>query len=808
MIGKPAKVPQKEISSIDVPNFAGGLYLQGAQNAPNNSFIDSKDVELSTDGYIVPRRKLVKFLPDTVESVHQIFPVLWEGEIFYFTADDGKIRFCQEGDNSWTDCGDPEVTATLTTALTGTDNDIKFTSVLLGPAGNDITITLVDPAANDEPLAVAVVDTDITVTLATDGSGTITSTAAEVITAVLADVDAAALVAAENAPSNDGTGIVTALAQTPLAGGDGTNFFTTNNGGKCKFLRVLNCVLILNGGNGDKLAHVDLTVAGFPVVKHELVDDPTNAPTAAATGITGSGDYTIYYAVSFAGSFGETALGPILTQAISKPRDQWTPGTDFLTITRNNSAPTGAKKWNLYVALSSTAGTIQVEDMLPIALGLDLPDDKFIDNGQLDINLGSPPPLENNTEGPRVQHGIVEDGNPVLYGDIDNPYNIHIGGGGLNAMSLSISDGGYRAEPEKGTNFYPTTIIGFRTGQGIPALTVLYSNTEGLSKQAVLQQQVVTYGNQSFTVWGVTEQHYGAAGVAAPNSAINYNGKLLFLSTDGFSSMETQPSVQNVLSTKSISSPIDEYVRGIKNSAMPHVVGAGWNNKYMWLVPNAGFDSPQQLLVLDTNNKGINGDGAWYSLAIQAQWIGVVSPQDTAAFVYIVQGNKSYKLLAANSTYDSKDGINAPFSTKATGPLLGMGGNAHNTWQADVQTMFYIMGLVGEITVGVTYRNQNGKLKTKSKTYHGPSFTPSGAGGWGDPAWSYSNLPSWADVPGITNDTGVIEAVDVRIPVRVDDVMNEAQWFFTTPIGYQNFKIRAVSFEGINLGVRPDLTLG
>src|SRR6188474_2512028 len=102
MIGKPAPVPQKQISSVDVPNFAGGLYLQGAQNAPNNAFIDSKDVELSTDGYIIPRRKLSRFLPDTVESVNQIFPVLWNNEIFYFTADDGKIRFCQEGDDAWT----------------------------------------------------------------------------------------------------------------------------------------------------------------------------------------------------------------------------------------------------------------------------------------------------------------------------------------------------------------------------------------------------------------------------------------------------------------------------------------------------------------------------------------------------------------------------------------------------------------------------------------------------------------------------------------------------------------------------------
>ena len=389
--------------------------------------------------------------------------------------------------------------------------------------------------------------------------------------------------------------------------------------------------------------------------------------------------------------------------------------------------------------------------------------------------------------------------------DEDNPYNIWIGGGGPNARSFSVSNGGYRAEPEKGTNFYPTTIIGFRTGQGVPALTVLYSNTEGLSKQSILQQQTISYGEQSFTVWGVTEQHYGAAGVAAPNSAINYNGKLLFLSTDGFLSAETKPTVQNVMSLIPVSSPIDEYVRSIRNAAMPGVVGAGWNNKYMWLVPNAGFDTPQQILILDTNNNGIDGNGAWYTLDIPAQWIGVVSPQNDAAFPYISQGNKTYKLLESDSTYDTKSGVNVPFSTSATGPLLGMGGQAHNTWQADVQTMFYVMNLIGEMTIGVTYRNQNGKLKSKTRVIKGGTFVPSGAGGWGDTGWSYDSGPSLSSSPTIDDTASSSAALDVRKPIFVGEIHNEAQWFYLTPVGYNNYKLKAVSFEGINLGVRPDL---
>jgi hypothetical protein len=694
MISKPVAVPQKEISSMDVTKFDGGLFLGGSQNGPKNSFVSSKDVELDSYGFMIPRRKLSAFLPDTVETTYQKASMLWAGVLYYFTLDDGKVKFCQEGDSGWTDCG-------------------------------------------------------------------------------------------------------------------GSNSFTTNNGGMPRLLRVLDGVFILNGKNGDKLAYVDLTTGGFPVVKYSLVTDPVAALTNTLTTLT-AGAFHIYYAFTWSGAIGETELSPILDISINRTRDQWQTGTPgSIKLTRpGGSPPAGATYWNLYIALASTAGTIQPSDMLQLAVKLDLATSDFVDDGALSINLGSVPPLANSTDGPRVSNGLVEDGNPILFQDEDNPYNIWIGGGGPNARSFSVSDGGYRAEPEKGTNYYPSAIIGFRTGQGVPALTVLYSNTEGLSKQAVLQQQTISYGDQSFTVWGVTEQHYGAAGVAAPGSAINYNGKLLFVSTDGVMSAQTQPTIQNVMSIVPVSSPIDDYIRSIRNEAMGGVVGTGWNNKYMWLVPNSGFDTPQQILILDTNNKGIDGQGAWYTLDIPAQWIGVVSPQTDAAFVYISQGTKTYKLLTSQSTFDTKDGVSVPFSTGANGPLLGMGGDAHNTWQADVQTMFYIMGLIGTMTVGVTYRNQNGKLKTKTKTVNGPVFVPSSAGGWGDTQWTYdyfSQIPGYGGTPVIDASTGLVLAEDKRVPVRIDDIMNEAQWFFYTPVGLNSYKIRSISFEGINLGVRPDL---
>lgn len=150
--------------------------------------------------------------------------------------------------------------ATLTTSLTGTNNDLVFTAKEAGGQGDDITITYVvagvstpltgvvndpltgnafvtaDPGSSHArhpldssnvvgtsgdtaPLTVTVQGTDITVNVATSGASAATSTANDILALIRADVNLSALVTVALAPGNDGTGVVTAQAQTALFGG-------------------------------------------------------------------------------------------------------------------------------------------------------------------------------------------------------------------------------------------------------------------------------------------------------------------------------------------------------------------------------------------------------------------------------------------------------------------------------------------------------------------------------------------------------------------------------------------------------------
>lgn len=117
--------------------------------------------------------------------------------------------------------------ASATTSI-GSDADLTFTSVLPGPVGNLISVTYVNPGTASAALSVVVQNYySIVVNLATNGSSVITSTAAQIRAAVEGSAAGVGtintlpsqLVSVAFAPTQGGTGTVTALAQFFLTGG-------------------------------------------------------------------------------------------------------------------------------------------------------------------------------------------------------------------------------------------------------------------------------------------------------------------------------------------------------------------------------------------------------------------------------------------------------------------------------------------------------------------------------------------------------------------------------------------------------------
>jgi len=113
----------------------------------------------------------------------------------------------------------PAADATATTGTEAANNGITYAAPA-GAAGNNVSIMLADPKANSSALAVSVKNAVITVSLATDAAGAITSTAALIIAAIAGNAQASALVTAANTGASTGAGVVAAtVKQVPLTGG-------------------------------------------------------------------------------------------------------------------------------------------------------------------------------------------------------------------------------------------------------------------------------------------------------------------------------------------------------------------------------------------------------------------------------------------------------------------------------------------------------------------------------------------------------------------------------------------------------------
>lgn len=182
-------IPGGQTETIDVSNMDSGEYREFI-----SGFKNAGDIKFD-----------VNFLPGN--SGHL---ALIQGMV------DGDVR------NWRVEFTDAKVAATLATGTEGGNNGITWAAVRGGVPGNSITVALVNPGGTGA-LSVAVSGKAITVTLGRT-SGTITSTAAQVITAIQASVAASALVTVDDTGASTGAVAVGAVAATNLAGGRGSRW--------------------------------------------------------------------------------------------------------------------------------------------------------------------------------------------------------------------------------------------------------------------------------------------------------------------------------------------------------------------------------------------------------------------------------------------------------------------------------------------------------------------------------------------------------------------------------------------------------
>ena len=163
----------------------------------------------------VVRCRSGKYLvPVSVSGVKNIsFDAGWDSEKIMFLRDTAKRTVLKQ--KEWTGSAETvmvKTCATLTTAITGDNNDIVFTHTEGGTAGNDISIEYATPGAG--ALAIVVTGTDIVITPNT------ATTAAQLVEAFNKNGQCQDLnVRADLKAGETGVGTLAVMAHTHLAGG-------------------------------------------------------------------------------------------------------------------------------------------------------------------------------------------------------------------------------------------------------------------------------------------------------------------------------------------------------------------------------------------------------------------------------------------------------------------------------------------------------------------------------------------------------------------------------------------------------------
>ena len=691
-VSDPVDVKGAAVVSSDMTSFDLGLDERGDYNIAPNAMSYGRNAMVNSSGNGIKRPIKKKWLPNSVGFNGEISTIYYNNQVYYFIADDGKVRWIQENETAWHDCG-------------------------------------------------------------------------------------------------------------------GTNVVTTTVGTITTFMRVNNWLLVMNGV--DEMRYIDLTT--FDMVQFTFVANPTSTMTATATGITGSGAFRVYAGYTYnSNGGGETAISPIISQPVSKSRSTWSAaGTEYLTWAFNDTPPAGATSRNFYAAIALQGTTPVADDLAMLQSNIPLASTSFVDNGSLGFSLDfNTAPSTNSTRGLKARSGSISNNVPVVYGDPDNPYDLNFGTLTETGVSFGANNGGQRLPLMKGTNFYPTSVIGFRNNQNIPNLLALFSSTESVSRQQIISQKTLTYGNSTITYWGSDDLNTGASSVYSPYGVVIDLAELLFPASGGITSLKTEANLQNVISPAIVSDPISKTYRTIKNANFDKIVGAVWNNLSAFAVPSRGYNYNNQIIVRDMTNRDKPKWAVW-DLAVD--WIGAISPPNQASFMYIRQGNEFYKLQEGYvAEDDNADGTSTPFPVAIEGALKAFS-EGKNVYFAANQAVVDLAEFIGSVDITITYYNKKGDPKVKTKRFTNGANTRNTQSGWGSPRLLYGSANNraigWSKQMAISGDSAASQKRRKRCRIRLPNpVINEYKVRVSSNIDTSSsFDFVGSNLEGISIGVIGDI---
>lgn len=502
-------------------------------------------------------------------------------------------------------------------------------------------------------------------------------------------------------------------------------------------------------GNGvDAMAYYDIN--GGTLTTFSALATPGSLVAPTRTGLS-AGSYNAYYKITAVNTIGETIASSEMSVSggINKTRDNWTTGTDYLTMSWG--AVSGATRYNIYY--SDATGTEVYLDSSATT--------SYIDTGVATPNPYQEAPTTDSTGGPKYAY-LALSGNR-LWGtrDPNNPYRVGWTGTGQYMGAFNPFYGGGYIDLNKGSDERPEVVAHFRDGRGNAVATVLTSNPNGAGSTWHVALSTLTVDTLVIVIPQAYQQQ-GSVGTRSPRGVVEYNDSIYSPSPKGFRSTGSRQSILNVLVTSDISDSIRTSVRSIYNASSDKICGYAFDGRIYWSVP-FGASTNNQTWVYDLERGGVWS--LYWSIGVK-QFFEYTDSTGTIRLMAIpVTGTKLIQFTAGVAGDNG-----TAFSTNLESGLIHWDDN-HMSWA-------YINKVYCEIA------DPRGTVNfTISGTQKGKSFRSLGSIAITDTSSeSGYGADLWADMLyGDTDpDPETFSQASVKKYVRINKLLNNLKWQFTS----------------------------
>lgn len=544
---------------------------------------------------------------------------------------------------------------------------------------------------------------------------------------------------------------------------------TMTAGNRVFFKQIGSYLYIANGV--DNLVRYDGTTT---LQVYSAISTPgTITPTKAGLGST---TYTASYRVSAVNSVGETVASTAGTVTISKTRDNWTAGTDYITVTW--SKVTGATAYNVYYMDNLNGGGRHCY------LGsVDQPSGAtvtFTDNGEASqpLNTYVVAPEDDTTTGPKFSQMELSGNRLWATLDPDNPWRIYWSGAGPDVGSFSPFVGGGYIDLEKGGRERPKCVVHYRDGRGGAYATVFTSDPEGVGSIWQISLESVTVGNISFTLPSAIKI-VGSIGSAAPLSVTKVRNDIHFFNRRGWFSLRSKAQMLNLLSSDEISGNIRPDMQSLTGSALENVCAYFYDAKVFTSVPQ-GSTSNNNIYVNDTER--LNWSGPW-STGVERFF--EYSDANGGNHLLAVPVNGS-RLIELSENFNSDLGV--AFDTRYISGLLPISED-RNAWAKIKYAYIEVNNPIGEIVFTVFGTPKRGGFQQiGTVTIDSTSYEST----VGFSTFAFSSTEFSATPAGTGNTTQSI----VKKRAKINKLVNNLQFKITTQNVEDDYTLLTLSAKG------------